>query len=78
MQTQQVISTAKLQKKIGTTQRVLVDEILEDVIIARSEADAPEIDGLVKIDPHADVKVGEFYDVLIDDADEYDLYGKIV
>ena len=78
MQTQQVISTAKLKKKIGTTQKVLVDEILEDVIIARSEADAPEIDGLVKIDPNPDVKVGEFYDVLIDEADEYDLYGKIV
>ncbi|MBT8142010.1 MAG: 30S ribosomal protein S12 methylthiotransferase RimO [Gammaproteobacteria bacterium] len=77
MQTQQAISSAKLQNKIGSTQRVLVDEILEDVIIARSEADAPEIDGLVKIDPHPEVKVGEFYEVLIDDADEYDLFGKI-
>lgn len=78
MQTQQAISTAKLKKKIGTTQKVLVDEILEDVIIARSQADAPEIDGLVKIDPDPSIKVGEFYNVLIDDADEYDLYGRLV
>ena len=78
MQTQQAISTAKLQKKVGTIQKVLVDEILDDVIIARSEADAPEIDGLVKIDPNPDVKVGEFYNVMIDEADEYDLYGKII
>lgn len=78
MQAQQVISEAKLQKKIGSTQRVLVDEIHEDVIIARSEADAPEIDGLVKIDFHPDVKIGEFYNCLITDADEYDLYGRLV
>jgi len=77
MQTQQIISAQKLKKKIGTVQTVLVDEILDDVVIARSKADAPEIDGLVKIDPHQDLKVGEFFEVLIDDADEYDLYAKL-
>ena len=56
MVTQQAISEAKLKYKIGKTQTVLVDEITEDgVALARSAADAPEIDGLVIVEDGADL-----------------------
>lgn len=75
MQVQAGISSKKLQAKIGTRQTVLVDEIREDEIIARSTSDAPEIDGLVYLPPHPEVKPGLLIDVEIIDSDEYDLYG---
>ncbi len=71
------ISREKLADKIGTRMKVLVDEIDDEGAIARSMADAPEIDGKVFIDS-TDVKVGEFVEVIIDDADDYDLYASLV
>jgi len=47
-------------------------------IMARSSADAPEIDGLVFIDTDLDLPAGEFVDVVITDSDEYDLYARLV
>ena len=44
--------------------------------IARSYADAPEIDGLVYIDSDAELSIGEFVEVKITDSDDYDLYGE--
>jgi len=75
------ISAERLQKKIGTEQLVLVDEIdhEEGVAIARSKADAPEIDGNVFIEgPGAtELRVGEFVKVQVTDADDYDLYTSL-
>ena len=51
MQLQAEISRDKLKSKIGSTQTVLIDEITQDQIIARSKSDAPEIDGLVYLPP---------------------------
>jgi ribosomal protein S12 methylthiotransferase len=74
MMTQQAISEAKLKYKIGKTQTVLIDEITEDgVALARSAADAPEIDGLVIVEDGADLMVGEFAKVQIIGATEHDL-----
>ena len=74
MHTQQAISEAKLKYKIGKTLTVLVDEITEDgVALARSAADAPEIDGLVIVEDGADLNVGEFADVQIIASTEHDL-----
>jgi ribosomal protein S12 methylthiotransferase len=74
MQTQQAISEAKLQYKIGKTLTVLVDEITEDgVALARSAADAPEIDGLVIVEDGADLTIGEFAEVQIIESTEHDL-----
>ena len=78
MATQQEISTKKLQAKIGQVVEVLVDEANSEQIVARSAADAPEIDGNVFIQPDRDVQAGDFIQVKVDDADEYDLYGKLV
>ena len=78
MTIQQEISAQKLQEKVGKTLMVLVDEIDEEegIAICRSYADAPEIDGHVYVDDiTAQVKVGQFLTVTIDDASEYDLFA---
>ncbi len=77
MATQAKISADRLQAKIGKTIRVLIDEIRDDEIVARSSADAPEIDGLVFIakEGRTDLKPGQFIEVKIVDADEYDLFA---
>ncbi len=85
MQTQQVISAQKLQARIGRTFTVLIDEfdLEHSVAIARSYADAPEIDGHVYIEDLtaadlARLKSGDKVVVTITDADEYDLYANLV
>ncbi|MDH3003012.1 30S ribosomal protein S12 methylthiotransferase RimO [Pasteurella multocida] len=80
MQLQQEISAARLQQKVGKVFTVLVDEVDEEGIIARSMADAPEIDGVVYIDNpnHVEVKAGQFIEVKITRADAYDLYATLI
>jgi ribosomal protein S12 methylthiotransferase len=79
MEKQQGISTSRLAQKVGSVQTVLVDEVDEDGAIARSMADAPEIDGLVYIDyTEEPLQVGQFVDVKIHSSDEYDLWGTVV
>jgi ribosomal protein S12 methylthiotransferase len=80
MARQAEISMARLEAKVGTTQRCLVDAIDGDLAIARSKADAPEIDGLVQIQNglEAGLKPGQFVDVEIMGSDEHDLYGEAV
>lgn len=71
------ISAARLRARIGREETVLVDEVVEtDTIIARSYADAPEIDGRVYMDYFEGVKAGDFVDVTIVDADEHDLVAR--
>ena len=72
---QQVISEQKLQRRIGQRMTVLVESTSAQGFEARSYADAPEIDGLVHIDTAASLTLGEFCDVEITGADEYDLYA---
>jgi ribosomal protein S12 methylthiotransferase len=70
------ISTAKLQRKIGRTLEVIVD-LVDDAggATARSQADAPEIDGEVFLRDAGHLTQGDIVDVVIEDADEHDLYG---
>lgn len=75
MQLQAEISRSKLEAKIGSRQTVLVDEINDEGMIARSKSDAPEIDGLVYLPPKEGVKVGDLVEVSIIDSDDYDLYA---
>ncbi len=75
MQVQAEISYRRLQAKVGSQQTVLIDAITQDKIIARSKADAPEIDGLVYIEPFAQAQVGSLITVDITQADDYDLFG---
>jgi ribosomal protein S12 methylthiotransferase len=67
------ISAARLSQRVGTRCRVLVDSIERGVAIARSAAEAPEIDGVIRILRGAKLAVGEFADVKIVAADTYDL-----
>ena len=69
MATQERISKDKLKSKVGKTLKVIVDA----PGIGRSEGDAPEIDGVVRFKGG---KAGEFTKVLIERADEHDLFGK--
>ncbi|MGR9052149.1 MAG: 30S ribosomal protein S12 methylthiotransferase RimO [Gammaproteobacteria bacterium] len=71
------ISAARLQQRIGRTETVLVDEVVEEGAVARSRADAPDIDGQVFIDGATHLKVGDFVEVEIEAADEYDLWAKL-
>jgi ribosomal protein S12 methylthiotransferase len=79
MQKQQEISAAKMQVKVGSTQDCIIDGMGEDgAIIARSKADAPEIDGNVFItECTKPVTQGDIVKVKITSADEYDLFGKV-
>ena len=74
---QQAISTARLQLKIGKTIQVLIDEVDEEGPIARSMADAPEIDGNVYIDSDEPLKPGDIVSVRVTAADEYDLWAEL-
>ena len=75
MQTQEKISKARLKQKVGKTLTVLVDSIDNDKAVARSAADAPEIDGNVHVSSRLPLRVGDIVTVKIDRADAYDLYG---
>lgn len=78
MQTQAEISYRRLQTKIGSEQVVLIDAITDQHIVARSKADAPEIDGLVYIEPFEGAQTGTQVTVKIKEADDYDLFGSLV
>ena len=77
MATQAAISAAKLERKIGTTVKALVDHADADGAIARTSADAPEIDGLLRIRDGQKLKPGQFVDVCVEATDEHDLVGRI-
>jgi ribosomal protein S12 methylthiotransferase RimO len=79
MERQTAISAARLEAKVGTVQRCLVDVVDGELAIARSMADAPEIDGTVQIQDgrEAGLQPGEFVDVRIMGSDEHDLYGEV-
>lgn len=72
------ISAARLQRKIGRTLKVLIDEVDDEGAIGRSMADAPEIDGVVYLNDFTDCQPGDVLDVLIEHADEHDLWGVVV
>jgi ribosomal protein S12 methylthiotransferase len=79
MELQAEISAEKLQRKVGSVQQVLVDSLDGELAIARSKADAPEIDGTVQIQDgeRAGLRPGQFVEVTIMGADEHDLYALV-
>jgi len=72
------ISAEQLAAKVGRRMRVLVDAVGDEGAIARSAADAPEIDGAVKILRHGKLRAGDWADVEITGADAYDLEARLV
>ncbi|MEG3165637.1 30S ribosomal protein S12 methylthiotransferase RimO [Sphingomonas sp. PB2P19] len=69
------ISTAKLAAKVGRTLDVIIDAVGDGGATGRSQADAPEIDGEVFLRDAGHLELGDIVPVLIEDADEHDLYG---
>ena len=78
MEHQRQISAHKTAEKIGTRQKVIIDEVDESGAKGRSTADAPDIDGAVFLQGQASLNVGDIVSVHIDDADDYDLWGHTV
>ncbi|MFK7160842.1 30S ribosomal protein S12 methylthiotransferase RimO [Marinospirillum sp. MEB164] len=76
MEKQAQISAAKLQRKIGRHLEVLVDDVGDDGAVARTQADAPEIDGLIYLLDQTHLKPGQRLMVEVTDADEHDLWGR--
>jgi ribosomal protein S12 methylthiotransferase len=76
MAVQEKISSARLTRKIGKRMTVLVDEVEKNRAIARSTADAPEIDGLVYINNAKNIKSGELAEVEIIGSDAHDLWAR--
>ena len=81
MELAEQVSARRLKRKIGKNLRVLVDELTDNGGVGRSSADAPEIDGVVYIEPARKAskryKVGEFVSVKITGADGHDLWGEV-
>jgi ribosomal protein S12 methylthiotransferase len=77
MEVQAEISAVLLERKIGTRLQVLVDAVDADGAIARAQADAPEIDGIVRIDDGQTLKPGQFAEVTVIHADEHDLIARL-
>ena len=79
MELQAQISAEKLERKVGSVQKVLIDAIDGELAIGRSMADAPEIDGTVQVQDGAahKLKPGQFVEVEILGSDEHDLYGRV-
>ncbi len=79
MEKAQAISEAKLAAKVGQTIQVIVDEVDEDGATCRTKADAPEIDGNLFIDEDfEDLQPGDMVTVEVEEAGEYDLWGRRV
>ncbi len=77
MQKQEAISRARLARKLGRTITVLVDKIEDGVAVARSSADAPEIDGFVYIEDSANLRPGDFCRAVVTRAEAHDLRARL-
>lgn len=77
MQLQEEISLELNTAKVGSTMKVIIDNEEKDFYVGRTEFDSPDVDNSVLIRKDKALHIGEFYDVKITDAAEYDLYGEI-
>ena len=78
MEIQREISQEKNSSLVGKSLNIIVDSLDGDYFIARSERDAPEVDGEVLIDKDENLKIGNIYKVEIIDYNEYDLFAKLL
>ncbi|WP_460910140.1 30S ribosomal protein S12 methylthiotransferase RimO [Spirosoma areae] len=78
MELQQGISQELNQQKVGKTYNVLFDRKEGGYFIGRTEADSPEVDNEVLVSASQYVRIGDFANVRINRAEEFDLYGEVV
>ena len=74
---QEDISAARLASRVGQRETVVIDEVVEEGAVARTRYDAPDIDGQVFIDGATHLKVGDRVEVIIEEADEHDLWAHL-
>jgi ribosomal protein S12 methylthiotransferase len=77
MQLQEKISAERLKRKVGTTLRVLVDEVTPEGAVARSASDAPEIDGVVYVEGGEALRAGDWADVTVTGSNAHDLWARL-
>ena len=78
MEVQARISAERLQRKIGRTLELVIDEVDEEGAIGRSHADAPEIDGMVYLNGETELMPGDVVTAKVFQADEHDLWAELV
>lgn len=78
MEIQEVISQSVNDEKVGHVFKVVIDREEEDYFIGRTEYDSPEVDGEVLISKNKELIIGEMYDVKINSAFPFDLFGEVV
>jgi ribosomal protein S12 methylthiotransferase len=78
MARQQEISQKRLKRKVGSRERIIIDDVGPSVAKGRSKGDAPQIDGAVYVASRRPLRVGEIATVKIEWADAYDLHGTVV
>jgi len=78
MSLQERVSAERLKRKVGSALTVLVDKVNDTGALARSAADAPEIDGVVHVGRSSKLKTGDFAQVRVTRSDTHDLYAKAV
>ena len=76
--TQEEIAYDLNQQKVGQAMKVIIDSEEKDCYVGRTEFDSPEVDDAVIITKDKKLEIGNFYNVLIEKADHFDLYGKII
>ena len=78
MSLQAEISLAFNQSRVGTVERVLVDDFVDGILVCRSQYESPDVDGEILVRYPSDAPVGQFMDVRIVGADEYDIIAEPV
>lgn len=78
MEVQRKLSLTRNEAMIGAELKVIVDKREGEYWVCRSEYDSPEVDPEVLVKSRKRLEIGEFYQVKITGADEYDLYGEVV
>jgi ribosomal protein S12 methylthiotransferase len=78
MARQQAISQKRLKRKIGKTEKIIIDEVGSTGAKGRSKGDAPQIDGTVHLTSRRPLRVGEIATVRIERTDAYDLHGAVI
>lgn len=78
MELQKGISLEFNMSRVGHEERVLVDDVMDDVLVCRSQYESPDVDGEILVGKRPGIKVGDFINVRITAADEYDLTAEII
>ncbi len=78
MELQREISAQLNSKKIGTILKTLIDRKEKDFFVGRTEADSPDVDNEVLVSSSSPLNIGEFYNVRVMSAEEFDLFAEII